>query len=133
MKVRRFRHILKAVNGATSSESKGYDAWQDAAVSQTEDGSKAILANPVMINARKEGIPGNGKPFPKASMIVKVEWTRKTNPVPLFADGAGHSEISFVHRERFQQIPGHGWWGYAQFLYTAVTAWDFIFTDWPKR
>ena len=46
-------------------------------MSQTEDGIKAILANPVMINAYREGIPGNGKPFPEGSMIVKIEWSKK--------------------------------------------------------
>jgi len=44
---------------------------------QTEVGIKAILGNPVMINAHKEGIPGNGKPFPEGSMIVKIEWSKK--------------------------------------------------------
>jgi hypothetical protein len=32
------------------SEFIGYDTWQDVAVNQTEDGIKAILGNPVMIN-----------------------------------------------------------------------------------
>jgi hypothetical protein len=34
--------------------------------SQNDGGVKIILANPVMINTYKEGIPGNGKPFPEA-------------------------------------------------------------------
>jgi hypothetical protein len=63
MKVRRFRFTLKTVNRATFSEFKGYDTWQDAAVNQTEDGSKAILGKSRHDQGRKEGIPGNGKPF----------------------------------------------------------------------
>jgi hypothetical protein len=42
---------------------------------------KTILANPVMINAYKEGIPGNSKPFPEGSIIVKIEWSKRKNPV----------------------------------------------------
>ncbi len=55
------------------SEVRGYETSQDVAVRHTEVGIKAILGNPVMINAYKEGIPGNGKPFPEGSMIVKIE------------------------------------------------------------
>jgi Cytochrome P460 len=75
------RFTLKAPNGVAFSEFRGYETWQDVAVSQTDDGIKVILGNPVMINAYKEGIPGNGKPFPEGSIIVKIEWSKKKNPV----------------------------------------------------
>ena len=29
-----------------------------------------------MIKASKEGIPGNGKPFPDGLVIVKIEWSK---------------------------------------------------------
>jgi hypothetical protein len=45
------RFTLKAANGIAFSEFRGYDTWQDVAVSQTDDGIKAILGNPAMINA----------------------------------------------------------------------------------
>jgi len=81
-------------------------------VRQTEVGIKAIPGNPVMINAYKEGIPGNGKPFPEGSMTVKIEWSKKKERcVPLFCGGAGHPKIGFVHREGFQEISGHQWMG----------------------
>src|SRR5208283_5337053 len=94
--------------------------------------------------------------FSDGSMIVKIEWFKKEPCVPLFCGGAGHPKIGFVHREGFQEIPGHEWMGYAQFLYdaasdafkffgsdssfgrkiccqchTLVTARDFIFTNCP--
>ena len=75
------RFTLKAPNGVAFSEFRGYDTWQDVAVSETEEGIKAILGNPAMINAYKEGIPGNGKPFPDGVQIVKIEWVKKKNPV----------------------------------------------------
>jgi cytochrome P460 len=71
------RFTLKAPNGIAFSEFKGYETWQTVAPSQTDDGLKAILGNTTMINAYKEGIPGNGKPFPEGSMIAKIEWSKK--------------------------------------------------------
>ena len=94
------------------SEFRAYETWQDVAVRQTEVGIKAIPGNPVMINAYKEGIPGNGKPFPEGSMTAKIEWSKKKERcVPLFCGGAGHPKIGFVHREGFQEISGHQWMG----------------------
>jgi hypothetical protein len=40
---------LKSPNGIAFSEFRGYDTWQDVAVSQTENGIKAILGNPVIV------------------------------------------------------------------------------------
>jgi hypothetical protein len=76
-------------------------------VSQVEDGLKVIAANTAMINAYRQGIPGNGKPFPDGSKIVKIEWSQKKKPeVPLLRDDPGHPEIGFVHRKRYQEISG---------------------------
>jgi Cytochrome P460 len=103
------RFTLKVPNGPAFSEFKGYETWQDVAVSQTENGLKVFAANAAMINAYRQGTPGNGRLFPNGSKIVKIEWSPKKEPrVPLFRDGAGHSEIGFVHRERFQAVPGLG-------------------------
>jgi hypothetical protein len=43
------RFTLKSPNGIAFSEFRGYDTWQDVAVSQTENGIKAILGNPVIV------------------------------------------------------------------------------------
>ena len=137
----------------------GYETSQDVAVRQTEVGIKAILGNPVMINAYKEGIPGNGKPFPEGSMIVKIEWSRKKNaPSPYFVDVPDTlKSVSFIEKDS-QRFPDTSGWGYAHFLceaasdtikpfgsdssfgkeicyqcYTLVTAKDFIFTGHPRR
>src|SRR3954447_14590582 len=73
------RSTLKVPNGPAFSEFKGYENWQYVAVSQTEMGIKIIAANPAMMNAYRNGIPGNGKNFPEGSKIVKIEWTSKKN------------------------------------------------------
>jgi hypothetical protein len=52
---------VKALNGVGFSEFNGHENWQDVAVSQTDEGIKAILGNPIMIKAYTEGVSGNGK------------------------------------------------------------------------
>ena len=51
------KYTVKVPNGLAVAEFRGYEDWQDVAVSQTENGIKAIVANPVMINAYREGLP----------------------------------------------------------------------------
>ena len=48
------RFTLKSPNGIAFSEFRGYDTWQDVAVSQTDDGIKVIVANPAMMKAYNE-------------------------------------------------------------------------------
>ena len=60
------KYTLKAPNGVAFSEFRGYESWETVAVSVTDDAMNSILANQVMIKAYKDGIPGNGKPFPTA-------------------------------------------------------------------
>src|SRR5215510_12571022 len=73
------KYTLKAPNGIEFSEFRGYESWENVAVSKTEDGIKAILGNKEMIKAYKDGIPGNGQPFPDGSKVVKIEWSKKQN------------------------------------------------------
>src|ERR1700693_2304047 len=74
------KFTLTAPSGIAFSEFRGYEGWADVAVSQTDGGIKLIAANPIMIEAYKDGIPGNGKPFPEGSKIVKIEWSKKRSP-----------------------------------------------------
>ena len=67
------RDSLKVPNGLSFSEFKGYENWETVAVSHTEKGMKAILANPAMIKAYRSGVPGNGKSFPDGAKIAKIE------------------------------------------------------------
>src|SRR4051812_2422188 len=98
------RFTVKVPNGIAFSDFRGYETWQNVAVSQTENGLKVIAANTAMIRAYRQGTPGNGKTFPEGSKIVKIEWTARKSASPLFRDGVGHPEIGFVHREGFQAI-----------------------------
>jgi hypothetical protein len=63
---------VKVPGGLALSEFKGYEDWQTVAVSQTAAGINVILANRVMIDAYRAGVPGNNKPFPDGSKTVKI-------------------------------------------------------------
>src|SRR6516165_9836652 len=65
------RYTLKIPDGLAWSEFRGYETWQDVAVSQTETSLKVIAANDVMINAYKDGVPSNGKLFPTAPRLPR--------------------------------------------------------------
>lgn len=149
------RYTLKVPDGLAFSDFKGYDTWQDVAVSETKTSVKAILANAAMIQAYKEGIPGNGKPFPEGVKIVKIEWLKKANlksQYPVEVPDTLKS-LSFIEKDSKRFPSTHGW-AYAQFVYdtaartfkpsvtgtecgygchTVVASQDYIFTAYPPR
>ena len=71
------KYTLKVPNGLAFSEFRGYEDWQAVSISQDGDLMAAILANPVMIDAYRAGVPGNGKPFPDGSKMAKIHWNPK--------------------------------------------------------
>src|SRR5712691_8907112 len=71
------KYTVQVPNGLAFSEFKGYEDWQVVAVSQTEELIAVILANPVMIEAYRAGVPGNGTHFPDGSKIAKIHWKPK--------------------------------------------------------
>ena len=149
------RYALKVPNGLAFSEFKGYDRWEDAAVSETDSSVKAILGNPIAIRAYREGIPGNGKPFPEGSKIVKIEWIKKKNPVSPYSVEVPDTlaSLSFIEKDSKRFPRTHGW-AFAKFTYdadsgslkpsvtgsecgyachTRVAERDYIFTAYPPR
>src|SRR5687768_12975473 len=74
------RYTLTAANGIAFSEFRGYDAWQLIATSQPDDASgcgtsktgcmKAILGNPIMMKAYRDGIPANGTAVPDGAALA---------------------------------------------------------------
>jgi hypothetical protein len=149
------KYTLRVPNGLAFSEFRGYENWQDVAVSQTETSLKVIAANTAMMNAYRDGVPGNGKLFPDGSKVVKIEWLSKKNPEsPYFVMVPDTlKSVSFIEKDTAKFPDTHGW-AYAQFLYdpasdtftpqgndakcgyachTTVAAKDYIFTAYPKR
>jgi hypothetical protein len=149
------RSALKVPNGLAFSEFTGYETWQAVAVSQTESSLKVIAANNEMMNAYRQGIPGNHGLFPEGSKIVKIEWSSKKNtesPYFVMVPDALKS-VSFIEKDTKRFPDTHGW-AYGNFNYdaasdtftpegndakcgfachTTVAAKDYIFTAYPKR
>ena len=71
------KYTLQVPDGLAFSEFRGYEAWQVVSVSQDGDKIAAILGNPVMIDAYRAGVPGNGKPFPDGAKLAKIHWMPK--------------------------------------------------------
>jgi hypothetical protein len=149
------RYSLKVPDGLAFAEFRGYDTWEDVAVSETKTSVKAILGNPAMIKAYKEGIPDNGRLFPDGVKIAKIEWIKKQNPVsPYFVEiPETLKSLSFIEKDSKRFPNTHGW-AYAQFVYdaqsktfkptgtgsecgfachTTVASRDYIFTAYPPR
>jgi Cytochrome P460 len=149
------KYTVQVPNGLAFSDFRGFEDWQSVAVSQAGDLIEVILANPVMIDAYKAGVPGNGKPFPDGSKIAKIHWKAKQSaeaPSPTTVPDTLH-DVDLIERDS-KRFPDTGNWGYAQFNYdtasdtftpegngtncgyachTLVKAKDYIFTAYGKR
>jgi Cytochrome P460 len=68
------RYTVQVPGGLAFSEFRGYESWETVATSRSEDLLAVILANPVMIDAYRAGVPGNGKPFPDGAKMAKLHW-----------------------------------------------------------
>ena len=68
------KYTVKVPNGLAFSEFKGYEDWPVIAISENQGLIAVIVGNPVMIGAYKEGVPGNGKPFPDGAKMAKIHW-----------------------------------------------------------
>jgi mono/diheme cytochrome c family protein len=116
------KYALKVPNGLAFSEFKGYESWPVIAISHNRDKLAAILGNPVMIDAYKAGIPGNGKPFPDGAKMVKVHWNGQVNdhePGSPTVPGAQHDvDLMLKDSKRFADSGG---WGYGAFEYDAAS------------
>lgn len=122
------KYTLQVPGGLAFSEIKGYEKWQVVGPSLAEaiNVIRVIVANPVMIKAYEEGIPGNGKPFPDGSKIVKLEWRPKKITDPPFSASTPDTvpgdlaEVEFIVKDSKRFSDSHGW-GYAMFDYDATS------------
>jgi len=152
------RYTLKIPDGLSFSDFRGYEDWQDVAVSQTEAEIKAIVANPIMMKAFRSGLPAVGKLFPDGSKVAKIEWSFKKNTVSPYSVNVPDTlkTLAFIEKDTKRFPNTHGW-AYAAWDYDAATdtfkpaslgpsgaecgfachtrvaAQDYIFTAYPKR
>jgi hypothetical protein len=122
------KYTLQIPGGLAFSEIRGYEQWQVVGPSLTEAANviRVIVANPLMIKAYQEGVPGNGKPFPDGSKIVKLEWRPKTITDPPFSASAPDTvpgdlaQVEFIVKDNKRFTDTHGW-GYAMYDYNAAS------------
>jgi len=111
------KYALQVPGGLAFSEFKGYESWQVVSISEDGPAIAAILANPVMIDAYKSGIPGNGKPWPDGSKMTKIHWIpKKLETFPAATVPGVQHDVDFMVKDskRFQDSGG---WGWAAFAY----------------
>jgi mono/diheme cytochrome c family protein len=116
------KYTLKIPNGLAFSEFRGYENWPVISLSHNGNKLAAILGNPVMIDAFKAGIPGNGKPFPDGAKMAKVHWNAKVDVgepgAPTLPDTQHDVDLMVKDSKRFADSGG---WGYAVFEYDPAT------------
>jgi hypothetical protein len=150
------KYTVQVPDGLAFSDFRGYEDWQVVAVSQTEDLLKVMVANPVMIDAYKAGIPGNGQPFPDGSKIAKIEWKpKKMTEAPFSVRVPDTLQDVFLIEKDMKRFPDTKGWAYAVFDYnpasdtftpdasgtvncgfachTIVASKDYIFHSYQKR
>ena len=150
------KYTLQVPNGLAFSDFRGYENWQVVAVSQTEDLLKVMVANPIMIDAYRAGIPLNGKPFPDGSKIAEIEWKpKKSTEAPFSVRIPDTLQDIFLIEKDSKRFPSTKGWAYAVFDYdpasdtfaphktgvvdcgfachTTVAKKDYIFTAYGKR
>ena len=117
------RYTLQVPGGLAFAEFKGYENWQSVSLSQTDHAFALILANPVMIEAYRSGIPANGKPFPDGSKMAEIHWTPDKSadaPDPSTRVPGTLKDVDFMVRDS-KRFADSGNWGWAAFKYDAAS------------
>src|SRR6201986_1083458 len=116
------KYTVKVPNGLAFSDFRGYEDWKDVAVSQTETNLKVIVANDVMMNAYRQGLPADGKLFPDGSKIAKIEWIPKKNTVsPYFVMVPDTLKAVDLIEKDTKRFPDTHGWAYGDFNYDAAS------------
>ena len=116
------KYTVQVPNGLAFSEFRGYEDWAVVAISQNGGKLAVIVANPVMIDAYKQGVPDNGKPFPDGAKMAKIHWIPKQQeayPGQPTVPGAQH-DVDFMVKNS-GRFADSGGWGWAAFEYDATS------------
>jgi len=114
------KYSLKSPSGIAFADFKGYEDWAVVSSARTDEVLKVIVANPTMIKAYKDGVPGNGQSFPDGSKIAKLQWSqKKSTEAPFVVDVPDVFKQAFVMEKDSKKFPKSGGWGYALFNYDA--------------
>src|SRR5262249_27370661 len=107
------KYTVQVPNGLAFSEFRGYEDWAVIAISGNLGMNAVIVGNPAMINAYREGIPDNGKPFPDGAKMAKIHWIPKKQeayPGQPTVPGPQH-DIDLMVKDTKRCADGGGWGG----------------------
>jgi hypothetical protein len=116
------KYTLKVPNGLAFSEFRGYESWPVISISENQGKMAVIVGNPAMIAAYKDGIPGNGKPFPDGAKMAKIHYipkTQETYPGQPMVPGTQH-DVDFMVKDS-KRFADSGGWGWGAFDYDAAS------------
>ena len=125
------KYTLHVPGGLAFSEFRGYEGWPVIAISENEGKIAVIVGNPVMIDAYKEGVPGN---------LLNVDFIVKDSK--RFADSGGWGYGVFDYNAASDTFtPGttagtppqgnDAKCGFA--CHTRAKTRDYVFTEYGKR
>ena len=116
------KYTVEVPGGLAFSEFRGYEDWSVVAMSENGGVFAVILGNPVAIAAFREGVPGNGKPFPDGAKLAKIHYDPKkqdTYPGQPMVPGT-HLNSHFMEKDS-KRFADSGGWGWAAFEYDAAS------------
>ena len=115
------RYTVQVPGGLAFSEFRGYESWQSISISRNEKVVAVILGNPVMIDAYRAGVPGNGNPFPDGAKMAKIHWNpKKLETFPAATVPGTLHDVDFMVKDS-KRFADSGGWGYAVFDYDAAS------------
>ena len=112
------KYAGKVPNGLGFSEFRGYEDWAVIAFSAGREKVAVTLGNEVTIDAYRQGIPGNGKPFPDGAKVAKIHWIpKKQESFPGQPTVLGNlHDVGFMVKDS-KRFADSGGWGWAAFEY----------------
>lgn len=157
------KYTVRVPNGLAFSEFRGYEDWPVIAISENGGVIAVIVGNPTMIDAYRDGVPENGKPFPDGAKMAKIHWKPKkqeTYPGQPTVPGV-QQDVDFMVKDSKRFVDSGGWgWGAFDYeaasdtfkpsdaaskppqghdakcgfaCHTAVQKRDYVFTEYGKR
>jgi len=116
------KYTVEVPSGLAFSEFRGYEDWSVIAISENGGKIAVIMGNPTMIDAYKEGVPDNGKPFPDGAKMAKIHWIPKKQeayPGQPTVPGTQH-DVDFMVKDS-KRFADSGGWGWGAFDYDAAS------------
>ena len=116
------KYTVQVPGGLAFSEFRGYEDWPVIAISENNGKIAVITGNAVTIDAYRQGVPGNGKPFPDGAMMAKIHWIPKKQeayPGQPTVPGTQH-DADFMVKDS-KRFADSGGWGWAAFEYDAAS------------